>query len=155
MGIANSSLVIQHYSINSHNFFPHAAVDDCSKDDEPKPDQLSTASASDISATSNVSSNESVASPNIEVAGIEGSPGANNKTSNLNIATCVADPCSKVENSSMAGISSNLKEETSSPKSRTPSPKASPKRSPNRKVSDTKEGKFGSLSYFSWQIIFS
>ncbi|XP_071518112.1 inositol 1,4,5-trisphosphate receptor [Panulirus ornatus] len=116
------------------------ASDDCSKDDEPKPDQLSTASASDISAVSNVSSNDSVATPNIEVASTENSISANNKTSKLNTATCVPDPCSKVENSSMAGISSSLKEETSSPKSRTPSPKASPKKSPNRKVSETKEG---------------
>lgn len=142
--IANTASVIKALHINACNFFPHAAVDDKCKDDEPKLDQLSisTTSVMDISCASNINSNESGTTPNIEIAAIESCVGSvDESSSNMSIATYGKATCSKVEASVLDDVNSSHKDEILHPKSRTPSPKASPKKTPSRKVSEAKEGK--------------
>ncbi|XP_042229615.1 inositol 1,4,5-trisphosphate receptor-like isoform X5 [Homarus americanus] len=146
--LTKTLLSILDYSFDTDSkYFPNSIPqgtlsEDTCKDDEPKLDQLSTASVSDISSTSNVSSSEAVIAPHIvEVAAHEGSSGASDETSStVTMAASVTTICSKVQVLSTDGVNSSSKEETSRPKSKTPSPKASPKKSPSRKVSDTKEG---------------
>lgn len=123
------------------NFFPHAAIDDSNKEDEAKPDQLKSASASDLSVDTDVASIESVAAPNIEVTVSEscGKTAINSAPSST--ADTETNTYSKAELPPVLDDASpSVKDEISLPRSRTPSPKASPKRSPSRRVSELKEG---------------
>ncbi|XP_069940179.1 inositol 1,4,5-trisphosphate receptor isoform X5 [Cherax quadricarinatus] len=150
--LTKTLLSILDYSFDTDSkYFPNnlpqgPLSDDKCKDDEPKLDQLSisTTSVMDISCASNINSNESGTTPNIEIAAIESCVGSvDESSSNMSIATYGKATCSKVEASVLDDVNSSHKDEILHPKSRTPSPKASPKKTPSRKVSEAKEGKGG------------
>nr|XP_045591963.1 inositol 1,4,5-trisphosphate receptor-like isoform X2 [Procambarus clarkii] len=142
--LTKTLLSILDYSFDTDSkYFPNnlpqgTISDDSCKDSEAKLDQPSTASISDITSA-NISHNEAVITPNIEIASTESCVSTiEEASSNLSLNVSITTACSKVEALSMGSVGSSVKEDTWV--SRTPSPKASPKRSPSRKVSDTKEG---------------
>lgn len=125
-------------------FFPHAALDDSNKDDEPsKLDPQRPSSASDVSVDNDITSTESVAAaaPSIEVTVSESCVSAVDSTLGITAEDVEANAYTKTDTSCLDDASPNVSvREISLPRSRTPSPKSSPKRSPSRRVSEMKEG---------------